>query len=324
MCGQPKEIAQKPKINLWVYNHLYFGISDQVDYIVAAFKQNGYEITVSQSPNDDALNVVIENFSADTREILVEYCTRTKKRVAVIMTEHVDLKNGKVFIHGQPLWSDNDYMHPKTQVDRLKYLFSCQSYIRCLFVLGDLPELLNMSEMLVGIEVLSIPFPRIKKVNNTSTNPMCDFAFTGFKTKFREGLLSIISANDLSIKYPSTLLAPEKRDAINISAKLVLNLPQRKEWQWLSSMRILAALRCGRATVSLDTFDTCEMAKCTYQLGIDNEDWMLELKSYSEDWRGMYDRAYDNYVDMAETFEREHPFPHDMIDFWAITDHLSI
>ena len=89
-------------VHLWIYNHSFYGISDQIEYFLQAFRQHGYVVSVGRKPHQSALNVVIENFSAQTRNTLIEFCTRTRKRVAMIMTEHIDFVNRNILIHGDP------------------------------------------------------------------------------------------------------------------------------------------------------------------------------------------------------------------------------
>lgn len=319
--------SKTPLIHLWIYNHPFNGISDQVEFFITVFKQHGYTVSASRQPHNSALNVVIENFSAQTKGILTEFCQATKKRVAVIMTEHLDFDAGQIFIHGDPLWSNNDYMHPATQLNRIRYLMDSLPYIRCFFVLGDLPELKNISAMLPGIDVRTIPFPKIDLVQNNaecnSESITSDFLFTGFITSHREKILAVMRTSKLSIAFPEKFVSRKKRDAMNRSTRLVLNIPQRKEWRWLSLMRIVAALHCGRATVSLGTQDDSEIAACTYQVDINNPNWLLNLNEYAENWDALYRTALGNYKNMIEEFERLHKFPHDMFEFWAITDRIA-
>ncbi|GGB12356.1 hypothetical protein GCM10011491_45280 [Brucella endophytica] len=319
ICGAG---VKKPKINLWVYNHPFFGISDQVAFFAAACEQNGYEVAVGDKPRHDALNVVIENFEPKTRNTLAEFCRNSQSRVAVIMTEHIDFMDPDIFIHGDPLWQQNDYMHPATQISRLRNLISLQPYLRCLFVLGDLPKLNNIDGMILGINVYNIPFPTIEMINTNDTTPKGELIFTGFYTDYRRSVLAGLSASGLAVHSPPGLVSSEARDKMNGQAKLALNIPQRKNWRWLSSMRILAALRCGRATVSLGTKDISEMAKCTYQIDLDKDDWKDVLKSHVGNWRGLYEEAHSNYTAMADDFARRHPFPHDIMEFWALTNRL--
>jgi hypothetical protein len=311
-------------VHLWIYNHSFYGISDQIEYFVGVFRQNGYPVSVGREPVDAALNVVIENFSVQTRKTLIEYCTRTRKRVAMIMTEHIDFIERRIFIHGDPLWSDNDYMHPATQVERLKCLMSCQPYIKFFMVLGDLPELRNFTAMVIGAVVRAIPFPKIDYTHDNGGDeerpPKHDLLFTGYVTKYREKLLAEVASLELSVASPRKFVSRKKRDQLNRSAKIVLNIPQRENWQWLSLMRVIAALRCGRATVSLGTNDTSRIAACTYQLDLQGSDWADELRAHVAGWTTAYEKMYHGYRRMTEDFEREHPFPHDMMEYWTITD----
>lgn len=317
--------SKYPLIHLWVYNHPIYGIGDQIEYFLGAFRQHGYPVSIGREPSESALNVVIENFSARSRDTLIEFCTRTRKRVAVIMTEHIDFVDRRIFIHGDPLWSDNDYMHPATQAERLKCLMSCQPYIKFLMVLGDLPELKNFDKLMIGTQSRVIPFPAIEHLGSKAgrhSEPKYDLLFTGATTEYRERLLPEIKALGFSVLFPGKLVSRKQRDTLNQSAKIVLNIPQRQSWRWLSLMRIIAALRCGRATVSMGTNDTSRIAACTYQLELLNADWQEKLRSYVADWASAYDEMYEGYCGLAKDFEAQNPFPHDLIEYWAITDRV--
>jgi hypothetical protein len=105
-----------PPIHLWVYNHFFHGIGDQVSFAVMALRQHGYQVSVGQQPRHSSLNVVIEGFSSQSRDIVLEFCQSTRKRVAMIMTEHLDFEHGRIFFHGAPLGSENDYMPPTSML----------------------------------------------------------------------------------------------------------------------------------------------------------------------------------------------------------------
>jgi hypothetical protein len=318
-----RTIERRPAVHLWIYNHPFYGISDQIEYFRQALQQHDYPVSVGRKPVDSALNVVIENFSVQSRNTLIEFCTRTRKRVAVIMTEHIDFVDRRILIHGDPLWTDNDYMHPATQIERLKCLMSCQPYIKFFIVLGDLPELKNFGEMMIGAEVRAIPFPKIEyaDVNATpSAQLKNDLVFTGFVTEYRERILPQVTVLGLSVLFPRKFVSRKQRDFLNQSARIVLNIPQRANWRWLSLMRIIAAVRCGRATVSLGTSDTSRIAACTYQLDLHRPGWEDDLKAHVANWTTAYGKMYEAYRQLAIDFEQEHPFPHDTMEFWAITD----
>lgn len=321
------KISAKSQVHLWIYNHPFHGISDQVDFFISALKQHGYIVSVGRQPSNSSLNVVIENFCSETSHELTQFCQSTRKKVAVIMTEHIDFDEEEIFIHGQQLWNKNDYMHPATQVARLRYLMECIPYIRCFFVLGDLPELRNMSSMLPGINVHTIPFPSLEPVSfdnrDNKRNISNDLLFTGAKTEYRSSIYSVLQKDGVSITWPNKFISRRKRNKLSSSSKIILNIPQRADWHWISLMRVIAALRSGRATVSLGTEDQSRIASCCVQMDMNEEQWPELLKERIKDWQTSYHQSYENYMTMAEDFERKHGFPHVLLEYWATTDGLS-
>jgi len=319
---------RKPQVHLWLYNHPFCTISDQVCFAFIALRQYGYRVSVGRRPSLSSLNVVIENFSSQTRDVLVEFCKSSRKRVAVIMTEHVDFEHGQIFFHGAPLGSANDYMHPATMQARIRHLLECLPYIRCFLVLGDLPELRNISIMLPGLDVRAIPFPNVDRVAHRKTGNsaeiMNDFVFTGNMTAYRTQLLTRLQTIGLSVVYPQTLLSRKRRNTMNRTAKVILNIPQRSGWRWLSLMRIIAGLQTGRPTISLGTSDASRIASCCTQLDINTPDWISGVQQLVVDWKSLYLRDIENYAVMAKAFEQEYPFPHDVFEFWSVTDGLPV
>jgi hypothetical protein len=108
------------------------------------------------------------------------------------MTEHLDFVGDRIYIHGDPLWQDNDYMHPATQLARIKNLMDCAPYIRSFLILGDLPELKNFELMFSGASVRSIPFPRLQQQHGIGSVPaddLSDLVFTGFMTSYRREIV---------------------------------------------------------------------------------------------------------------------------------------
>ncbi|WP_137938175.1 hypothetical protein [Chitinivorax sp. B] len=315
------------KIHLWIYNHPFNGISDQIDFFLASFAQHGYKVTLGRSPRTDCLNVAIENFSPKSKAILENFCLNTRKRVSIIMTEHLDFDSGNIFIHGNPLWTNNDYMHPATQINRIRYLFDCLPYIKSFLVLGDLPELRNFSTMLPGAEVKSVPFPKLNYIDpetsHKSINCDSDLIFTGYCTEYRSEIISEIKKENITIKQPDQLVSRKKRDLLNISSKLILNVPQREDWKWLSLMRIIAGLRCGRASISVATNDKSLISHCCEQINMSDSHWTKEIRSKLNDWKNIYCASYEKYMDMADSFEKKFPFPHDFIEYWSITDGID-
>lgn len=317
----------KPSIHLWVYNHPFSGISDQVVFFVAALRQKGYRVSVGREPRISSLNVIIENFSLrKNRDVLMEFCQSSRKRVGVIMTEHMDFENGQMLFHGIPLGTENDYMHPGAILARVKHLLECLPYLRCFFVLGDLPELRNISVMLPGLDVHTIPFPALGNYSpeyvDSSSDSVSDLVFTGTMTEYRSKLLGLLESGGISVSYPKKFISRNRRNAMNRLGKVIVNIPQREGWQWLSLMRIIAGLHTGRATISLGTHDGSQISSCCSQLDIREHDWVSKVKESVGDWKSLYVRDLVSYSVMAQKFERERPFPHDAFEYWSVTDRV--
>ena len=77
-------------------------------------------------------------------------------------------------------------------------------------------------------------------------------------------------------------------------------------------MRVIAALRCGRATVSLGTADTSAIAAATYQLDLRDAGWRDRLKACVGDYDRSYARAYEGYCRLAADFEAQNPLQPDL------------
>ncbi len=324
---QTRHRLKKPSIHCWVYNHQLYGIGDQVSFAVTAFRQHGYSVSVGRQPRLSSLNVIIEGFPSEaSRDVLLEFCRSSRKRVAVIMTEHLDFQHGQVYFHGAPLGSQNDYMHSATILTRMKHLLECLPYLRCFFVLGDLPELRNISTLVPGVDVRAIPFPSLSgdpcEAVGTSFDTVYDLVFTGAMTEYRAKLLARLKEEGFSVGCPRKFISRNRRNAMNRSGKVIVNLPQREGWQWLSLMRIIAGLQNGRATISLGTSDASRMASCCTQLDMREHDWMRKVKQCINEWKSLYMRDRMNYAAMAQKFEQEKPFPHDVFEYWSITDRV--
>jgi hypothetical protein len=320
--------GETSSVHLWIYNHPFCRISDQAGFFVTALRQQGYAVTVGKQPCSSSLNVIVENFSLrKNRDALMEFCRSERKRVAVIMTEHLDFDHGQMLFHGIPLGTKNDYMHPGTIVQRIRYLLECLPHIRCFFVLGDLPELRNISTLLPGLDVRAIPFPSLDGAaeprHESSSEPLYDVVFTGALTDYRSKVLALLEQAGLSVACPGRFVSRNRRNAMNRSGKVIVNIPQRQGWTWLSPMRIIAGFQVGRATVSLGTQDTSRIASCCTQIDVRDPDWMKQVKRCVDDWQSLYVRDLMNYSIMARQFERERPFPHDVFEYWSLTDRLS-
>jgi hypothetical protein len=309
-------------VHLWLFNHPFQAITEQVECFCNSLRDHGYRTTVSRYPAPRALNVVIENFSQEANERITSFCDAHGKRVAVILTEHLDLKSGELFFHGKPIIETDDYMASATKKSRAINLLLLRNRISCFLRLGDLPRLHRLDEVLPGIPVRSIPFPTVVPTDRTLNGQSFthDFVFTGVLTQYRRKVLSLISKS-FTVYAPDSdrseaFVSRRRRDAINAMARLVLNIPQYSGWQWISPMRVLAALRCGRATMTLRTpAQTAIDAVC---LGVDSPDeWDLcTVRNALANAKDCFEQKYAIYSRFVCSGANAE-FPHSDFHLWG-------
>lgn len=241
------------KIRLWVFNNPIRGITDQLEFLIRSLKSKGYSVSIANQPAPDALNILIENLNEKTYQILKKFCNTTNKQIAVVMTEHIDFIDGRIYFHGLPFHTPTEYMHALTRRARLLHLLIAKNYLRCFIRLGDLPALLGLEEMFPGIPIVTLPFSPIPIENSTTHkngNTTRDLVFTGAITAYRRQVLKDLEKH-FNILISDRQVSKRRRDIINSQAKAVLNIPQDAEWKWVSSMRIMAAWRCGRPAINI-------------------------------------------------------------------------
>lgn len=308
-----------PRVRLWIFNHDIRGITEQVEFFVLSMRQYGYSVAVSKHPDPEALNVVIENFNHDSLDRIREFCRTYGKRVAVIHTEHLDFTAQGVEFHGQALGLVDDYMSFPVKRIRLLCLSLLTEYVSCFFRLGDLPALAGISEMYPGIPIYSIPFPALpavacRNVLQRRDEPAYDFIFSGKLTSYRRQVLEKIS-NRYRARVLEALVSRHRRDWANFDARFVLNIPQREDWKWVSSMRVLAALRCGRATVSLNTALSDQISPFCINLSI-SEAAGPASASLLASYQSIYSEKMYSYNEFAHSASNAR-FPSDVFRLWA-------
>jgi hypothetical protein len=307
-------------VTLWVFNHSFRYISDQLSFLVSTLSQHGYCVQVSNRPSLSALNIVIENFSATSVERIASFCRAHQKRVAVVLTEHMDFVDGRILFHGSEIGSEDDYFAPEARIQRLAGMLALRDSIRTFFRLGDLPALHNLGKMIPGLSVHSLPFPLIKPVDRTRPEPASrreaqfDLIFTGTLTSYRRRILSDLSKG-YNIYVSGDPVSRRRRDALNSRGKLVLNIPQNRSWGWISTMRVLAALHCARLTVAIGDFAASAIDPYCVRIA-QNEAGAAALRDILE----TYDELFHEHMDAYQTFvtsERNSAFPHHLFENWA-------
>jgi hypothetical protein len=242
-----------PEIRIWTFNNSIRGISDQVEFLWMNFSRHGYRVVTSNRPSPNALNVLIENLDERTYSVVADFADRYRKKIAVVMTEHVDFIGERIYFHGMPLSSPSEYIHALTRRERLLRLMVGRNFIRWFIRLGDLPVMRGFDEMFPGIQILTMPFPGFRGIDRKlshSPRKLFDLAFSGAMTSHRRQVLQSLKEK-FNINEIDQAVSRRRRDGANASAKAVLNIPQDTKWAWVSNMRIMAAWRCGKPVINI-------------------------------------------------------------------------
>ncbi|SCY21035.1 hypothetical protein SAMN05216420_103194 [Nitrosospira sp. Nl5] len=305
-------------IRLWIFNHPIRYITEQIEFFYLALKSQGREVTISNHPDPSALNVVIENFNKHSAGVVETFCRKYHKRVGMILTEHLDFYQDEIFFHGTRLGIDSDYMHPATKRERLLNLILLREHTKCFFRLGDLPMLSGIERMLPGIPVITIPFPELKLTDRSprslSEPPAYDFIFTGYLTNYRRQILGKLG-KQYNLWVANTMSSRRRRDALNTMGRFVLNIPQNENWPWISSMRVLAALRCGRVTVTTNTDRGGAIPPICLQFD-KKELFGTAVADALVKYEHIFEEKFNAYTTFV-TSKQNAPFPEDVFAVWG-------
>ena len=315
-----KKTTDRPLVHLW--DQSLGPIDDQISFFCESFEQNGYSASAGAIPRTDALNFVIENITKETQALFVDFCTTHHKRLCIIMTEHIDVAEGELLFNGMPLGRQSNYIPMTHKLARFGRLVANRDYFSGFAVLGDLPRLRGISTFFPDTEKFTIPFPDLDYIHSEKKSRTThDLLFTGYLTRYRSQVLSILQDAGFSTWTPGKLVIAKDRDFYNRQAQIILNIPQDENWLWLSPMRVMAGLRCGRATVSLATQDDSEIVGCTCPLDIEKPDWIKTLSGYVHNARHAYEKTHADYTKIARLFREKFPFPHHFLETWAAGEH---
>lgn len=300
----------KPTINLCVFNHLRLGILDQIWFAEELFIRNGYELICTSTLRPDCLNLLIEGFVEQDAELLERFCRKFNKQVGVIMSEHIELKETRFSFGAAPL-DNTDYISNMSQ--RLFSLLSLDDCIFGFFTMGELPELRTWHKIIPNRRVYRLPYPSIRKHIQIPLQQDFDLVFTGRSTTFRRKILKGI-ARKYRLLQSDLGETEEERARLYARAKVALNIPQHKNWPWISPMRVLFGLRVGIPTVHLGQHDSTMFTKAVLD--------PIEVDRALSDHKVFFQRqigAYENLVQSEHNFR----FPEGVFHAWADAECLS-
>ncbi|MBU6140086.1 MAG: hypothetical protein KGP29_00820 [Proteobacteria bacterium] len=282
----------------------------------ASFKQSGYNLSIGGEFRDDALNILIECFDESSKRIqkkkpgdverIINYCESRGKKVAVIMTEHIDYIDNIIHAYSVPLGRiDKTHYNPAVK-QRILSLLTLSPYIKYIFTLGEYPKLKNFREMISKTPIM-IPYPQIKKVD-VGDNMECDLIFSGRDTKYRSRIIEGLRMMSFSVKDNAyqKILNRRQRNQLISKAKINLNIPQDENWKYPSILRIILALSLGKMTVSIEDQLPGESSGNFYaRVGLSN---LNEVSSYLRESGIFYGNYLQNYNEIASRarFPEEH------------------
>jgi hypothetical protein len=236
------------------------------------------------------------------------------------MTEHVDFVDRRIYFHGLPFFTPTEYMHAITRWRRLLRLLIAKRYLRAFLRLGDLPALVGIDDMFANIPILSLPYPPMpvqQRSIGKQTTISHDLVFAGALTSYRKQVLKTIG-QQFDILVLEKQVSRRQRDAMFSKAKAILNIPQDADWKWISSMRIMAGWRCGRAVVNVGLGMEGVLGRFVLNipLGLDGN---AAIRDLLKDPAGAFlqqKAAYDRHV----LSEENGLFPEGFFRTWAITE----
>ena len=107
------------------------------------FSELGWRFTIGDALDPSALNIRIEYFSTEICRSIENFCQATGKKIAIVVTEHMDYHDGRVFAYGEPLFEgerDTEYfVRILNGVRRFAGFVQAAHSSRMLLTLGDSP-----------------------------------------------------------------------------------------------------------------------------------------------------------------------------------------
>jgi hypothetical protein len=245
--------------------------------------------------------VLIEYFDQKTLNKMNEYLLRNKNsKIIVVLTEHIDLIQDQLLFHGKSIHTDNDYMTPADKSLRIEGLLKTRFLVDFYITLFDLPELVGFDRLLPGKKVVRLSGYSIRKIFN-QTKPEYDFIFFGKLTDYRKDILEKL-IKSYSVRIESKFINEyELADLINKSS-VVLNIPQDKDWKWLSIMRCLRSLNLGRPVINFSLTSIGNTNNFVESIAIDDALFYQKLDNHLLQSKKLFEKEVDLFNDGVNAF----------------------
>lgn len=223
-------------------------IFDQIDFLSDAVKTLGLSLSVSEMMDPYSINFVQEGFfSRGSMDYVRDFCVRFQKKVVVILTEHMEIKEDSLEINGFKLNAKNEVMG--NAAIRFKNLCLLLPYVRSFVVLGHWPDRRKIMEIFPSTPIQTIPYSPLNSQKFLKKDKKTDFSFTGTITPYREKLLKNLQ-REFTCHYGFEEGIDRRREVISES-KFHLQIPQNKSWRQISPMRVLFSLKSGTPVLNI-------------------------------------------------------------------------
>ncbi len=248
MCGRDEHIKPARLVTLSAPVAM---IADQLSFLSEALTYFGEPCTTSTSLDEDSLNVVIEGFTPFGARYVRDFCERTGKKIAIVMTEHIAVK-GQVIFNDVPMSRANEYT--PNAPGRLRNLCQLLPYVRAFWIAGHLPDALKLGEVFPHVPIIHVPYvPMRLDEGLMETRRRFELSFTGTMTKYRRSLLDEINRHYNCCHTFSDDI--ELRRRIVVESVYTLQIPQHAKWRYLSPMRALFSLRSGTPMLNVSAYE---------------------------------------------------------------------
>lgn len=308
------------KINIVTFPHPINQIRDQVSFLEHSFNELGIIYQVSNSISTAHLNILIEGFTKFSAQYIANFCKKNGVKIAVVLTEHLEIINNTLFVNEIEINTVNEYM-PNAAL-RFQALFSLIPYIRFFMVLGHLPLKEQQQQIFKSTPIIEMPYKSIKPIDHHilgAINKSLYFSFQGSLTKYRVKMLKKIKklSSSLSVSFDHDLT---ERSLTVQRSRFALQIPQNNKWRYISSMRALYCLRHGVSMLNISDhvmheFDSIFPRISPSKLHVDLDRFLLSS----------HEKCYQETLDRYNAFVEKQPkskLPA-MIKLWADLDGMS-
>lgn len=225
-------------------------IGDQISSVRRALSRYGFQIDVSNELRDHALNIIPEGFTRFAANYICEYCRTRSKKIALLITEHVDL-DGRVSLNDVPLGEINEYS-PNAHT-RFANLLAVLPHVRLFLVVGHLPDPNKLRKVFRAIPIVNVPYVPLDPDDVPSfAGRRLELCFTGSITRHRELMMKLLDRHFRCVWTFSN--DPEARRVTTANSQFNLQIPQNPSWRHISPMRVIFALGAGTSTLNLTAF----------------------------------------------------------------------